>query len=540
MANATLPTEAMINSGDTAWMLVATGFVLLMTPGLAFFEAGLLRSRNILALIMQCWSGLCILSVLWYVVGFSLSFSGDNAFIGDLHFFFFDNVPTTVGLPVAQTIPGVLFGTFQMMFAAITPLLITGAFSERVSFDAFVVFVVIWSVVVYYPVCHWVWGGGWLAELGALDFAGGIVIHTTAGVSSLVVSIVLGPRTGFDEKCTSWATESQPHSIPLATIGASLLWMGWFGFNAGSALTSGAGSASTLLTTHIAGCTSGIVWALASKIEDGKPSLVASLNGVVAGLAGVTPAAGFINSQMGFCVGIVVGLASFFGVKLIKGKFKVDDALDVSSVHGITGVVGSLCVGLLASEPIAGFDGLFFGGGAAQLGHQAVAVLACGAWAGVWTYVVCKIVDCLCEGGLRVSVEEELVGLDASLHGELARVIDKREMSPPRAADADAALRAELKDLKISVLKKRASDAGVSAEALEEADDVQDVREAVVTLILDAQDGSGHEAWRTALSPRRDSRTGLSPARYADTRAAQVQVDVEGQATRELVMNANW
>ena len=283
---------------------------------------------------------------------------------------------------IAGSIPMTVFASFQMMFAVITPLLITGAFSERVGFGAFCAFIILWSIFIYYPVCHWVWGGGILTRLGgekeingtanpdfnggAVDFAGGIVIHTTAGVSSLVVALVLGPRKGFDPDKTSWNTEARPHSIPLATIGAAMLWMGWFGFNAGSALASGVAPGHTLLCTHIAACSCGVVWMLMSKIEDGKPSIVATLNGSIAGLAGVTPASGFITSQSAFFLGIVLGFASYYSVKLLKGKLKIDDALDVSSVHGCTGIVGSLAVGFIGDKARvtgaagANIYGLFF------------------------------------------------------------------------------------------------------------------------------------------------------------------------------------
>ena len=378
-----------------------------------------------------------------------------------------------------------VFASFQMMFAVITPLLITGAFSERVGFGAFVAFIIMWSIVIYYPVCHWVWGGGFLTRLGgakeisavwtaadsscndsnasspadeaacvalstanpdfnggAVDFAGGIVIHTTAGVASLVVALVLGPRAGFDPTSTSWNTEARPHSIPLATIGAAMLWMGWFGFNAGSALSSGVAPGHTLLCTHIGACACGVVWMLMSKIEDGKPSIVATLNGSIAGLAGITPASGFITSQSSFFLGIVLGFASYYSVKLLKGKLKIDDALDVSSVHGATGIVGSLAVGFIGDQRrvtgVAGADiyGLFFGGGATLLLWQIIAVLVAGAWSGVWTWVICKILENTT--GFRVSEEEEAEGLDASLHGETARILDvsPNAMSPMHAPAA--------------------------------------------------------------------------------------------------------
>ena len=422
-----------------------------MTPGLAFFEAGLLRSRNSISILMQCWAGLCILSTLWYIIGYTLALgpdAGDAGIIGNLDHIFFVGIETDdAGEHVnAAGIPLTVFATFQMMFAVITPLLITGAFSERVEFGAFVAFIILWSILIYYPVCHWVWGGGWLTTIGgdnggAVDFAGGIVIHTTAGVSSLVVALVLGPRKGFDPSSTSWNTEARPHSIPLATIGAAMLWMGWFGFNAGSALGSGATPGHTLLATHIAACTCGIVWTMMSKIEDGKPSIVASLNGVIAGLAGVTPASGFITSQSAFFLGIVLGFASYYSVKLLKGKFKIDDALDVSSVHGCTGVVGSLAVGFIGDQArvtgAAGADvyGLFFGGGAHLLLWQTIAVLVAGLWSALWTWIICKVLEKTT--GFRVTEEQEEAGLDESLHGETSRILD---MSPNAVSPKSAGL----------------------------------------------------------------------------------------------------
>ena len=430
-----------------------------MTPGLAFFEAGLLRSRNSISILMQCWSGLCILSTLWYIVGFSLCFGEDlGSFIGNPWDYFvmkdvaIASVSTTSGNVTTEIdhhptwnaggVPTTVFASFQMMFAVITPLLITGAFSERVDFTSFVWFIILWSVVVYYPVCHWVWGGGWMATIGgdnggAVDFAGGIVIHTTAGVSSAVVAIILGPRTGFNPDNTSWMTESRPHSIPLAMIGAALLWMGWFGFNAGSAVASGHAAGHTLLCTHIAASIGGIVWMILSMVDDGKPSIVATLNGSIAGLAGVTPASGFIHSQSAAVLGIVLGVASYYGVKMLKGRFKIDDALDVSSVHGITGIVGSLAIGLVAHEDVSGsanIHGLFFGGGGALLGYQAIAIVVSGAWAGAFTFIICKVLESTC--GFRVSKEMEETGLDLGLHGETARVLDMspNAMSPKHAA----------------------------------------------------------------------------------------------------------
>src|SRR5918999_779502 len=336
-----------IDTGDTTWMLISAGLVMMMTPALGFFEAGLIRGKNSLSVIMQTFSGLAILSTLWFVLGFTLVFSpSQGGFIGGFDWLFYNNVPFNESLDYSPTIPGVTLDTFQMMLAVITPLLITGAFAERVKFSSFVIFIVAWSFVVYFPLAHWVWGGGWLANLGVYDFAGGIVIHTSAGLASIAAGLVFGRRKNFGPNIMV------PHNIPLAVLGASLLWIGWFGFNSGSALASGGLAANTLLVTHVGSATSAIVWLFLSWKRAGKPSTTAVINGAVSGLAGVTPAAGFITAQTSFLLGIVLGFASYYGILLIKERLKIDDALDVSSVHGITGIVGSIAIGLVATTII--------------------------------------------------------------------------------------------------------------------------------------------------------------------------------------------
>ena len=298
-----------IDTGDTTWMLISTGLVMLMTPALGFFEAGLIRSKNALSVIVQTFAGIAILSALWFILGFSLVFApSQGGIIGGYHWLFFNDVPMNESLDYAPTIPGVSFASFQMMFAVITPLLITGAFAERMKWSSFFVFIIAWSIFIYYPLAHWIWGRGWLADLGVFDFAGGIVIHTSAGLGSLAAALVLGRRRNFGPDIMV------PHNIPLAVLGASLLWIGWFGFNAGSALASGALAANTLLVTHIASATSAIVWILLSWKRAGKPSTTAAINGAVAGLAGVTPASGFITAQSSFFLGIVLGFASYYGI----------------------------------------------------------------------------------------------------------------------------------------------------------------------------------------------------------------------------------
>lgn len=405
-----------IDTGDTTWMLISTGLVMLMTPGLGFFEAGLIRGKNSLSVIMQTFSGLAILSTLWFVLGFTLVFApSQNGFIGGLDWLFYNNVPFNDSVDYAPTVPGVTFATFQMMFAVITPLLITGAFAERVKWNAFVVFIVAWSLLIYYPLAHWIWGRGWLAELGVFDFAGGIVIHTSAGLASLAAALVLGRRKNFGPDIMV------PHNIPLAVIGATLLWMGWFGFNAGSALASGSLAANTLLVTQIAASTSALVWIALSWKRSGKPSTTAAINGAIAGLAGVTPASGFISAQSSFFLGIVLGFASYYAILLFKEHWKIDDALDVSSVHGVTGMVGALAIGIIASTLInpAGPEGLLYGN-PVQLAIQGLGIAVAAALGFGGTVVIMKMIDATI--GLKVKEDEEDIGLDITQHAERAYV----------------------------------------------------------------------------------------------------------------------
>jgi len=405
-----------IDTGDTTWMLISTGLVMMMTPALGFFEAGLIRAKNSLSIIMQTFSGLAILSVMWFVVGFTLVFApSNNGLIGGLDWLFFNNVPFNSSLDYAPTIPGVTFASYQMMFAVITPLLITGAFAERLKWSAFFIFIIAWSLLIYYPLAHWIWGRGWLADMGVFDFAGGIVIHTSAGLGSLAAALVLGRRKNFGPDIMV------PHNIPLAVIGATLLWIGWFGFNAGSALASGGLAANTLLVTHIASATSAMVWIALSWKRSGKPSTTAVINGAVAGLAGVTPASGFISPQNSFILGIVLGLASYYAILLLKEHWKIDDALDVSSVHGITGIIGALAIGIIASTVInpAGPNGLLYGN-PMQLAIQALGVAVAAVLGFGGTVVIMKIIDATI--GLKVREDEEDIGLDVTQHAERAYV----------------------------------------------------------------------------------------------------------------------
>jgi ammonium transporter, Amt family len=384
-----------INTGDTSWLLVSTGLVMIMTPALAFFEAGLLRSKNSLSVIMQC-------------------FSVNNGIIGGLDWIFLNNVPLDTPIFYAPNIPGISYASFQMMFAVITPLLITGAFADRMRYRSYLIFIILWSILIYYPIAHWVWGkGGWLASLGVFDFAGGIVVHINAGMASLAAALIIGRRRNFGPEIL------RPHNIPLAAIGASLLWMGWFGFNAGSALAAGGLAANTLLVTQTASAATSLVWILLSWKRSGKPSAVAAINGAIAGLAGVTPASGYISVQDSLILGIVLGFASYYAIMLLKERLRIDDALDVSSVHGVTGIVGTLAVGLIASSLInpGGPNGLIYGN-PIQIELQALGVITTAAFSFGGTIVIIKILDKTI--GLRVREEQEEVGLDLSEHAEKA------------------------------------------------------------------------------------------------------------------------
>jgi Amt family ammonium transporter len=363
---------------------------------------------------MQTMTGMALLSTLWFIVGYTLTFGVDaSGIIGDLSNVFYNNVPYTDSVSLAPTIPGITFATYQMMFAVITPLLITGAFAERMKWSAFIIFVILWSLIVYYPLAHWIWGGGWLAKIGVYDFAGGIVIHVSAGMAALASALVLGRRKGFGPEIMV------PHNLPLAAIGATLLWLGWFGFNAGSALASGTLAASALLATQIGAATCALVWVCLSWKRTGKPTVSAVINGAISGLAGITPAAGFISGQWAFVLGIVLGFASYYGIVLIKERLKIDDVLDVSSVHGITGITGALWIGLFASSAInpAGPDGWFYGN-PMQLAIQAFGIGVGALLAFVGTVVILKLIDITV--GIRVKEEEEDLGLDISYHQEVA------------------------------------------------------------------------------------------------------------------------
>jgi Amt family ammonium transporter len=403
-----------INSGDTAWMLIASSLVLLMIPALGLFEAGLLRRKNTVSIFMQIFFGMALLSVMWFIFGFSLTFGPDTAgLVGNLDWTFLKGVPFDSSLKYAPTIPGVLFVKFEMMFAVITPLLLTGAIAERMKFSAYVLFIAAWSFLVYYPLVHWIWGGGWLGTIGVKDFAGGIVIHTSAGMGALAAALVLGRRLNYGPSIMV------PHSIPIAVLGSSLLWLGWFGFNAGSALASGGVAGNTVIVTHMASAVSALVWVALSWMRTHKPSIIAAINGAIAGLAGITPASGYVSVEHAFAIGLAIGIASYMGVLFLKEKLKIDDALDVSSVHGIAGIVGALAIGIFASSLInpTGPNGLLFGN-VHQLLIQAIGVAVAGSLGFGGTFIIMKVIDVLI--GVRVPAETEERGLDIEEHAERA------------------------------------------------------------------------------------------------------------------------
>jgi ammonium transporter, Amt family len=404
----------MINNADTVWMIIATALVMVMTPALAFFYGGLVRKKNVLSILMQCFAILCIVSIQWVLFGYSLAFGPDKGgLIGGLEWIALNGVGLTPSESYGSTIPHQLFMMFQMMFAVITPALIVGAFVERIKFSGFLLFSLLWSTLIYDPMCHWVWGkGGWLAGLGALDFAGGTVIHITAGVSALVMALYIGKRNNIDHHNTP-----HPHSLPLAVLGAGFLWFGWFGFNAGSALSVGGVTVSAFLNTNTAAAAAGLTWMLLDWKFNEVPTVLGVITGAVGGLVGITPAAGFVTPIGAILRGGMASVVGFIFVTKVKSAFGYDDSLDVFGVHGMCGIIGALATGLFATKTINpdGADGLFYGN-PGQLGIQAVTVLVAIVFSAVGTYVILKIVDLLT--GIRVEKRDENIGLDLSQHHE--------------------------------------------------------------------------------------------------------------------------
>ena len=403
-----------VNGADTAWVLIGGALVMLMTPGLGLFYGGLVRQKNALSTIMHSFFILGLVSVQWVLVGYSLAFGPDvGGVIGGLDWVGLRGVGQDPNPTYAATIPHLAFMSFQMMFAALTPALISGAFAERKRFAAFALFSILWTTLVYDPIAHWVWGdGGWLRSLGTLDFAGGTVVHISSGVSALICARVLGRRMGYGREAM------EPHNATLTILGAALLWFGWFGFNAGSALGSGVIATAAFVNTNTAAAMASLTWLTASWIHHRRPSALGAAAGALAGLVGITPASGFVSPMGALLIGFVAGLACFAVVEfLVRGR--IDDSLDVFGVHGVGGTVGMLATGLLATRFVnpAGADGLFYGNARLVL-VQSVAVLATAAYSAAMTWGLLRLVDALV--GLRVSPEEEVRGLDLSQHGELA------------------------------------------------------------------------------------------------------------------------
>ena len=407
-----------MDAGNTAWMLISTGLVLFMTPGLAFFYGGMVRAKNVLGMLMQNFFAMGLLAIIWVAIAFSLAFGnfGDGGWIGNLDFAWMKGVNQTVGPDAfALTIPFILFCAYQMTFAVITPALITGATADRLKFKAYAVFIAIWLVVVYAPVAHWVFGGGWLAKLGALDFAGGAVVHINAGAAALAMVLVLGKRRG-------WPREGMhPHSLPLTMLGTGILWFGWFGFNAGSALAANGVAAQALMNTFLAASAGMIGWLLVEQIKDGKPTTLGAASGAVAGLVAITPCAGFVGGHVAdphrrSLAGVLCVLAIH-----LKFKFGYDDSLDVIGVHLVGGLVGALLLGFFADSSVNELvvnEGLFLGGGATLLWYQFVASVVTLAFSFVASFIIAKVIDKVI--GLRVSEEDEDEGLDFSQHAETA------------------------------------------------------------------------------------------------------------------------
>lgn len=402
-----------IDGADTAWILTSTALVLMMTlPGLSLFYGGLVRNKNVLSILAQCFAIAAVVSVLWFSVGYSLAFGEGNNFIGDFSKAFMVGIgkATAVG-----SIPESLFAMFQMTFAIITAALIVGGFAERIKFSAALLFSAFWLLLVYVPIAHWVWGGGWLADMGVLDFAGGLVVHITAGVSALVAAMVIGNRSDFSQK------PLVPHNLTIAVTGAALLWVGWFGFNGGSALASGGDAAMAVLVTHLAAAMGVITWSAFEWLKYGKPTILGMITGMVAGLGTITPASGFVSPLGAIIIGFLAGGICHYATTYLKQILKIDDSLDVFPVHGVGGTLGTLLVGVFASNNIGAFSGYGFAEGISSIGGQLkvqfIAVVAVIAWTAILTWVVLKIVDVIV--GLRSSEEEEETGLDISYHEEV-------------------------------------------------------------------------------------------------------------------------
>jgi len=421
-------TEVTFDSGDTAWVLIASALVLLMTPGLAFFYGGLVRGKNVLSTIMHSFIVIGLVSVLWVVVGYSLAFGPDvgNGFIGNLDWFGLRHVGQAPSTVYATTVPHQVFMVFQLMFAVITPALITGAFAERAKFSTFLVFMAIWSLVVYAPIAHWVWAfdtapdgsvvaSGWLGELGALDFAGGTVVHINAGIAALAAALLYGRRKGYGQE------PMEPHNIPFVVLGGGLLWFGWFGFNAGSALAANGLAANAFVVTHVATAAASLTWLFLSWAISGKPSVVGAVAGAVAGLVAITPASGFVDAMPALAIGVGAGSLCYFAVQL-RIRAGLDDSLDVVGVHGVGGAWGAFATGIFAVAAVNPLGAGLIDDNASQIWKQLAGIGATMGYSFVVTLVILKVLDLVM--GLRVSEDEEEAGVDASQHGERGYVFD--------------------------------------------------------------------------------------------------------------------
>jgi Amt family ammonium transporter len=410
-----------VNAGDTAWVLGAAALVMFMTPGLALFYGGMVRSKNVLAMLMQNFFSLGLVSVLWALVVYSLAFGGTNRWLGNLDFVGLTDAARNAPPGLALTIPPLLFMAYQMMFAVITPALITGAIADRMRFNAWVWFLGLWVVLVYAPVAHWVFApAGWLFRRGALDFAGGTVVHINAGIAALAAVLVLGRRRGWPK------SPMPPHSLPLTLIGTGILWFGWFGFNAGSALAGNAIAAQAFVNTHLAAATAMLGWLVVERLRNGHATTLGAASGAVAGLVAITPCAGFVGGLSGVWIGLVAGALCSLAVSL-KFRFGYDDSLDVIGVHLVGGVVGALLLGFFADAGVnsAGHDGVFLGGGFELLGEQMLAVTATLVYSFVVTLLICLVLKRVLRGGLRVSDDDEEVGLDLTMHSEVGYALER-------------------------------------------------------------------------------------------------------------------
>ena len=401
-----------INGADTAWVMTSTALVLFMTlPGLALFYGGLVRTRNVLSVLMQCFAVTCVASLFWLVCGYSLAFAGGNDIVGGLGKVLFAGMTESA---VEGTIPESVFALYQMTFAVITPALIFGGFAERVRFGAVMLFSLLWLLFVYAPITHWVWDAeGWLFKMGLLDFAGGTVVHITAGIASLVCAVTLGARTGFGK------TAMPPHNLTMTVTGAGMLWVGWFGFNGGSALSAGGNAGMAMLVTHISASAGAAAWMLMERLRFGKASVLGIVTGMVAGLGTITPASGYVGPAGALVIGIVAGVVCFLATQYVKQKLKIDDSLDVFPVHGVGGIIGTFMAGIFASGSLGVFSGQGYADGVtmgAQITTQLIGIVATLGYTGLLTYLILKVVNALV--GFRVTVEEETTGLDIILHDE--------------------------------------------------------------------------------------------------------------------------